>query len=754
VLAVFIFSSFNVGVINGAKMVKAEEQNQEQNIIILIDKSESMKKTDPFGLSLTAGVMLMDTLNENVNVNVVGFGETVSYEKKLNEKPARESLKSFFQAIKFEDRGTDLKEGLKEAIAQLEGVSGDKSIIVLSDGKEEPINGLSESHESEFNALIKKAYSSKIKINTIGLSKNVDQNRLNSVAFNTNGEFLYCENSAELFNAFSKMLGDMDSFYTIANYNTESKKSQEIKLSSMVDEVIIKIASCENKLPLLSVTSSDDEIAADKSGDRYKIYKFKNDRDKTLKIDSKDNSKNSVIVQIKSKATININAAQTTLNIPKGIPLKFDITVDCNEKLNGVYLQKKEQDKIENINNKIGNVFKYEFNKDKPGQYPISLIAQDGNGGIIGVKEIIIQVNSYPPFYYETELPKDIKLGDKIKIRIVPKDASKVTTLGGNVIIDDGTEKKEYPLNIENGFLLSEIELNKKGTMKVSACINGVVNNESFSYYLPYENINIIDKPVVNIEDVTYSKKNYKLGQTINLNLKLKNIILYHKEKIEILDEEKNKIGEFEVSPNSAKEISVSITPIKKAKDMKLQFKGDGEIKVTDAMGTKLLVLAGIQYYLNMFKLPIIIIIVLALTSVFIYLLGISSYRKNVQSYSIAKELDYSIGSRMNSLNLSINLQQSNMYLNYNYKLRTLSCDEVEDNSIGHFTLTIDDKPNVLLGLIYLIKKDNIFKFNYCGIEPQEILFNEEEAGSEVSYKPGIELLLTIKKEKIRVNFM
>ncbi|MBK1812315.1 VWA domain-containing protein [Clostridium sp. YIM B02505] len=754
ITVVFILSIFNFGVIKEVKKVKAAEQNQEKNLIILIDKSLSMKKTDPFGLSLVAGVMLMDTLSDKVNVNVLGFGETVTYDKKLSEKPSRESLKTFFQSIKFEDRGTDLKEGLKEAISQLDGVTGDKSIIILSDGKEDPVNGLNANHESELNSLVKKAYSLKIKINTIGLSKDVDQNRLNSIAFNTDGDFLYCENSAELFNAFSKMLGDMEGFYTIANNNTQSQKSQEIKLSSMIDEVIIKTASCENKSPLVSVTSNGEEVPADKTGDTYKIYRLKNNSDKTLKIDSKDNSKNSVIVQIKSKASININAAQSTLNIPRGIPLKFDITVDSDKKLDGVYLQKKEQDKIENLNNKVGDVFKFEFNKDKPGQYPITLIAQDGNGGIIGVKEVVIHVNDYPPFYYESGLPKNVKLGDKLKLKLVPKDGTKVVSLGGTVVIDDGKEKKEYPLKLENGALLSEIELDKKGIVKISTSINGVVNNESFSYYLPYESINVIDKPAIDIEGLNSSKKNYKFGEIVNLNIKLANIILYDKQKVEILDEDKNKVGEFEVDPKGPKEISVSIKPIKNSRNLKLSFKTADDVKVTESISTKIVILSGALYYLNLFKIPLIIIVALALIALFLYLLGKSSFKKNIESYSVAKELDCTVGSRTSSINLSMNLLQNTMYLNFNNRLKTIAIDDIDDNAIGYFTLTVEDNLQFLLGLLYLIKKDNIFKFTYCGTEPQEILFNDEEVGSEVAYTPGVEVSLTIKKEKIRVIFM
>jgi hypothetical protein len=120
----------------------------------------------------------------------------------------------------------------------------------------------------------------------------------------------------------------------------------------------------------------------------------------------------------------------------------------------------------------------------------------------------------------------------------------------------------------------------------------------------------------------------------------------------------------------------------------------------------------------------------------------------------LAKELDCTVGSRNSSINLSMNLQQNTMYLNFNNRLKALGIDDIDDNAIGYFTLTIEDKPQFLLGLIYLIKKENMFKFNYCSTEPQEILFNDEEVGSEVAYTPGVEVSLTIKKEKIRVIFM
>ena len=207
--------------------IKALELNK--NVILLIDNSGSMRNTDPNKLSVVAASMLIDTINENSSLNIIAFGDKAAAAHKLSDKPSKEVLKKELQGLKFDSGSTNLKEGIKEALSQLQGISGESTIIVLSDGKEDPAGGLTDSHMKELSSLSEQAGDMKIKINCIGLSKYADEAVLSDITSKTGGNYFPCDNPSELFNIFSKILGDLNDFYTIEQFATDTKKEKEIK---------------------------------------------------------------------------------------------------------------------------------------------------------------------------------------------------------------------------------------------------------------------------------------------------------------------------------------------------------------------------------------------------------------------------------------------------------------------------------------------------------------------------------------------
>ena len=208
--------------------IKEETKN---NILLLIDNSSSMKKTDPNKLTTVAASMMLDSLDKSCRVNIIAFGGTVLTNGKLLDNLSFASLKRDLESLKFDDGYTDLKEGLEEALKQFQGVEGDKSIIILSDGKEEPKGGNTREHMEALNSLIVKFRAAKVRINTIGLSDMADMDSLGRISFETGGKYFLCNNPSDLIDIFSKIIGNAEDFYTIANYITDTREGKEKNIS-------------------------------------------------------------------------------------------------------------------------------------------------------------------------------------------------------------------------------------------------------------------------------------------------------------------------------------------------------------------------------------------------------------------------------------------------------------------------------------------------------------------------------------------
>jgi hypothetical protein len=492
VLSLLFFISFFLQIIFIKHVNAVELQN---NIVLLMDVSGSMQQTDPRRLSMVAASMLIDSIDENTKVNIVTFGDKANAYYSIESNPSKEALKNELLNIKFNNNYTDLKEGIKEALVELSKVQGNKDIIVLSDGKEDPKGGLSKEYTDEFSTLIEKTHLDGIKVNCIALSQKADKDVLEDISFKTEGEYYYSSTSSELFNVFSSLLGNINNFYTVNEYEIEDQSSREVKLSSYVQEVLIKIAAIDNNIPLVDVMQNNKQLLVSKLGEGYKIYNFKNTEDNVITISPKDKGKYSVIVQIKSKAKINVNSIDNSFSIPNDVPLNIDMSLETDKDIIGLHMDKFEGNIREGIK-KTSNGFSFTFNKAKSGQYKILITTYDGKERIIAVENLNINVTDYPPFYYRDQIPREMIIGKPYKIELNQVNGNKVINPSGEIIVDYGDKYEKFPLKLVDNTLVSEITLNKLQEVRLTTCINGVSNNESFSYFLPYFKINAIKEPL------------------------------------------------------------------------------------------------------------------------------------------------------------------------------------------------------------------------------------------------------------------
>jgi hypothetical protein len=720
-----------------------------KNIIILIDNSGSMKKGNSDKLSVAAASMLIDSVAEGTNLNIIGFGTQIMSPYQLIDKPSRESLKSQLTNLKFDNSYTNLKDGLKVALAQMEKVQGEKTIIILSDGKEEPEGGMTDEHTREFNDLIEKAHDLKIRAHTIALSKQADIKNLTRIAHRTDGDYFLCEDSSALLNVLSKIQGNMDNFYTIENYITQGKTDKNVKFSSYIEEVIIKVASCENKVPQVEINEGGEELSTYRAGDTYKVYKLDDPKSRQIKISSKDAGKNLIIVQVKSKGFIEINTTKTSFDIPCDIPLDVEAALDMDEEILGLHMYKVEGGTKEPINSE-GGKYKFTFNKNKPGNYPILITAHDGEGNLVAVRDIDITVNDYPPFNYSTPLPEVIMAKkESYKIEIKSLKDSKEISASGEIILDYGGRTEEFPLQYENGVLSGEVLFKESGEVRISANIHGVKNNEDFAYYLPYHTINLIDKPFVVLEVVKTEKK-VKAGESIDLIFNIKNRVLYNAEKIFILDSSNKKVGEFVITPETSGSITAQINGVANTESLALMLKPANDIEVTKDINTGIKVTSTFGYYFGY----IISLMILVLIAVLSFLLGRYFYKKNIYNYRIDEEFTYSVrpgGTGMISLNLNLRENQKYLRLEGN----SVVCDEADCNAIGSFMLRGSHGVKFILGLLSLSsrKRKKMFEVIYSQYAQQKLEYDGETiSGDEVVYQKGIKVILRMSNKNIEID--
>lgn len=746
---VLLLLTFAVQFIN---VKSAEAFEIDKNIVLLIDNSGSMQTSDPDKLSVVAASILIDSIEPNTNLNIISFGNKPVSSFRLSDRPSREALKQELSNMKFNDSNTDMKEGLREALNQLEKVQGEKTIIVLSDGEEDPIGGLTSTHMAELDSLVELAHKSQIKINCIGLTKEADSYALSKITFKTGGEYYYCENASELFKVFGSILGGMTDFFTIEEYIVESKDEKAVRLSSYIEEVIVKVASTKNKAPLISVMEDGKELPAERIGDSYKIYRFDNGENRTLNILPRDNEKNYVSIQIKSKEKINIDSMGHNFSIPCEVPLDIDLSLN-NMDIKGLHMDKIESQTRESIDIHE-NSFRFTFEKKKSGQYPILITAYDGDSNIIAVKNFNITVTDYPPFNYVEEIPKEMIIGSRYKIKLKELSGKEVDKPSGEIIIDYGSDYERFPLVFENNMLQAEVRPRKSGDYKVTAYINGTYNNDEFSYYLPYKKMKIRETPLISLEAVE-TKMTVKQNENIDLSLKINENRIYEDEEIRILNINNEEMARINLKADTAGVIMVPIALKEKGNNLIFKLKGRENLILTEKLNTNIRVISALEYYGKPFILPSIILFCLAILTVTALWILNRSYRQ-YSEYSISKEITYRLKSNSisNSVNITLNVSRNEQWLDLKGNLITVEDDD-GPNSIGYFTLNTPKGGVLLKGLKYLLNKEKIFSIEYCAVKEQQIKRDEEEIYEvAVEYEENIQVEVKSNKEYIIINFL
>jgi Ca-activated chloride channel family protein len=177
--------------------------------MLVVDVSNSMKRSDPRNISSEAMKMFIDMASINGDkIGVIAYADTVMREKalvKISSLQDKQDLKDFIDSVERYSY-TDLSTGLHEAVKVL-NASHEKDyfplIVLLADGNNELDPKKSKTlqqAEDDLNQAVASAKTNGYPIYTIGLNANglLNKEVLSNVATSTNGKFFEANSPEKL----------------------------------------------------------------------------------------------------------------------------------------------------------------------------------------------------------------------------------------------------------------------------------------------------------------------------------------------------------------------------------------------------------------------------------------------------------------------------------------------------------------------------------------------------------------------------
>ncbi len=185
------------------------EQGKGADIVLLIDSSGSMRKTDPHDYRKTAAKLFVSLLGSADRVGVVSFGDTAKLLLPLT-RDTKENYGRFMSSInKISSRefSTNIYEGVKMGFDELKtSKSNKKVLLLLSDGK---LTLGSKEKEAEalssLNALLPELVKSGMTLSTIAFSDQADAGFLEDLARAGGGFFKLALTDKDIHAIFASM---------------------------------------------------------------------------------------------------------------------------------------------------------------------------------------------------------------------------------------------------------------------------------------------------------------------------------------------------------------------------------------------------------------------------------------------------------------------------------------------------------------------------------------------------------------------
>jgi hypothetical protein len=181
---------------------------KQRTIIIALDQSGSMLRSDPARLRVEAAGLLAATENPNDQVGVIAFGDSARW---LQEPIERDRFDfSLLDKIGSSDAHTSFSPVLSSVEDYLVGQpasffqDNDISLVLLTDGRSDPANHLADADRSRaLSIATENAW--RLKVYTIGLGNDLDLGFLDRLARTSNGFSIQAVSASDLPDAFLRV---------------------------------------------------------------------------------------------------------------------------------------------------------------------------------------------------------------------------------------------------------------------------------------------------------------------------------------------------------------------------------------------------------------------------------------------------------------------------------------------------------------------------------------------------------------------
>lgn len=205
---------------------KSTKTAKNLDVVLVMDKSGSMKNSDPQKISIEAAKMFIDMIKKSgANVSIVEFSDDSESKGMIaiNDDKSKKQLKDILNGIKFTGGYTDTGKALEKAVNILENngsKDNKKAIILFSDGKID-VKGEGRTvadSKKDIEESIEKCNKSNLSIYSVGLINSNDsqasinnfESEMKNIADNTNGKYIRADNVNDLPQFFSELLQTLD----------------------------------------------------------------------------------------------------------------------------------------------------------------------------------------------------------------------------------------------------------------------------------------------------------------------------------------------------------------------------------------------------------------------------------------------------------------------------------------------------------------------------------------------------------------
>jgi len=308
------------------------------DIVLLIDSSGSMKKTDPHDYRKAAAKLFISLLGEHDLISVISFGD-----KANTLVPLTENLKTnqgkLFQAVNkvtSKEFSTHMHDAVRKGVEELKSSQRKNRLLVLmSDGK--LTVGTDEEDKAAFielSKLIPEVGKANIRLYSIAFSEFSDSKLLEDIAKGTGGFFKFAKEDKDIHVIFSSM------FEKIKSPDTIPLEGDTFSIDKDIEEAILVISKKAGTSTTLIAPSGKKYISSkyDKNmkwfgSDIFDMITITGPAVGKwgVKLSTKEGNKIFVITNLSLKNSFNRNFAE------KGDKLKIDAWL---EKDNGILKEK------------------------------------------------------------------------------------------------------------------------------------------------------------------------------------------------------------------------------------------------------------------------------------------------------------------------------------------------------------------------------------------------------------------------------